>query len=347
MQREAEARLAQAVERAQQKEAEREAQTEERRRQAQARQVHIAQARDRVREREAERVEGMLRKEVLAERRLEERRAREASKLERQKLVDEEYRAQRQLAVGRAKEASSARTRAMVLARSQREERLWHNMEVQTLVKKQQHVQSKLRQSDARERVKKVKEEVLLEQEKIAAKIQKKAEWVASLEHQKAQAYEELQLTKKKMRAEQDDFKREMQRTLDRELRRAKFASEEDEDAAAGSGPSSAPPQRPGSARAKPRTATGGRQRPGSAPTRREGPGQPKKGSPLGITFLPDPVETSLRQVIEEERAKEAERAEVLTKVHDPKERQRLHKLFNIEREHAKEIIVRLSAQLS
>ena len=49
----------------------------------------------------------------------------------------------------------------------------------------------------------------------------------------------------------------------------------------------------------------------------------------------------------EEERAKEAERAEVLTKVHDPKERQRLHKLFNIEREHAKEIIVRLSAQLS
>ncbi len=287
----------------------------------------------------------MLRKEALAE-----RRAREASKLERQKLVDEEHRAQRQAAVERAKEASSARTRALVLARNQREERLWNNMEVQTLVKKQQHVQSKLRQSDARERVKKVKEEALRAQEKISAEIQKKAERVASLEHQKAQAYEELQLTKKKMRAEQDDFKREMQKTLERELRRAKFNPDEeneDESAAAGSGPSSAPPQRPGSARTKPRTTTGGRQRPGSAPTRREGPGRPKKGSPLGITFLPDPVETSLRQVIEEERAKEAERAEVLTKVHDPKERQRLHKLFNIEREHAKEIIVRLSAQLS
>ena len=46
-------------------------------------------------------------------------------------------------------------------------------------------------------------------------------------------------------------------------------------------------------------------------------------------------------------KIQEAERAAVLTKVHDPKERQRLHKLFNIEREHAKEIIVRLSAQLS
>ena len=124
------------------------------------------------------------------------------------------------------------------------------------------------------------------------------------------------------MRAEQDDFKREMQRTLDRELRRAKFTPEEEEEeegAAVGSGPSSAPPPRPGSARAKPRTAAGGRQRLGSAPTRREGPGRPKKGSPLGITFLPDPVETSLRQVIEEERAKEAERAAVLTKVYDPK----------------------------
>ena len=41
--------------------------------------MHIAQARDRVREKEAERVERMLRKEVLAGRRLEERRAREAS----------------------------------------------------------------------------------------------------------------------------------------------------------------------------------------------------------------------------------------------------------------------------
>ena len=312
--------------------------------------MHIAQARDRVRESEAERVERMLRKEVLAGRRLEERRAREASHLERQKLLDQEHRAQRQAAVDRAKEASNARTRALVLARNQREETLWHNMEVQSHVKKQRHVQSQMRQSDARERVRKVKEEALRAQEELAAKIQKKAEWVASLEHQKAQAYEELQLTKKKMRAEQDDFKREMQRTLDRELRRAKFAPEEEEEeegAAVGSGPSSAPPPRPGSARAKPRTAAGGRQRPGSAPTRREGPGRPKKGSPLGITFLPDPVETSLRQVIEEERAKEAERAAVLTKVHDPKERQRLHKLFNIEREHAKEIIVRLSAQLS
>ena len=192
VQREAEARLAQAAERARQKEAEREAQTEERRRLAQARQVHIAQARDRVRESEAERVERMLRKEVLAGRRLEERRAREASHLERQKLVDQEHRAQRQAAVDRAKEASNARTRALVLARNQREETLWHNMEVQSHVKKQRHVQSQMRQSDARERVRKVKEEALRAQEELAAKIQKKAEWVASLEHQKAQAYEEL-----------------------------------------------------------------------------------------------------------------------------------------------------------
>ena len=66
--------------------------------------MHIAQARDRVREKEAERVERMLRKEVLAGRRLEERRAREASHLERQKLLDQEHRAQRQAAVDRALE---------------------------------------------------------------------------------------------------------------------------------------------------------------------------------------------------------------------------------------------------
>ena len=331
---------------------EREARAEERRQRAQARQVHIAQARERVRKTEAARVDGMLRKEAHAETRLEQRRRRDAAQLERQRAAEKQQEAQRGAAVERAKAAAEERVRALVMARKHREEALWHNMEVQAHVKKQQHVQSKLRQSDARERVTKAKLEAAQAKAKLETNLQRKAERVGALEKQKFEAYEELQLTKKKMRAEQDEFKREMQRTLDAELRRAKYASCHEEELGGegvggggewkrqgvntGGRPGTAGAGRSGSA------AESRRRRPASAPQR-----QSKKTPPGGITLLPDPMEMSLRQVIEEERAKEAERAGVLSKVHDPKERQRLHKLFNIEREHAKEIIIRLSAQLS
>jgi len=333
---------------------EREARAEERRQRAQARQVHIAQARERVRNAEAARVDEMLQKGAAAETRLDQRRRRDAAQLERQRAAEKQQEAQRRMAVERAKAAADERVRALVMTRKQREEALWHNMGVQAHVNKQQHVQSKLRQSDARERVAKAKAEAMQSRAKLEADLRKKAERVSDLEKQRFEVCKELQLTKKKMRAEQDDFKREMQRTLDAELRRAKYASGHEEEldgegggeevewkrqgVVTGGRPGTAGARRSGSA------AESRRRRPASAPQR-----QSKKTPPggLGITLLPDPVEMSLRHVIEEERAKEVERAGVLAKVQDPKERQRLHKLFNIEREHAKEIIVRLSAQLS
>ena len=58
-----------------------------------------------------------------------------------------------------------------------------------------------------------------------------------------------------------------------------------------------------------------------------------------GVGYL-----TSRVAPLQREDQKERERERILGMVKDPREKQRLHKLFAIERERAKEAILRLSA---
>ena len=149
----------------------------------------------------------------------------------------------------------------------------------------------------------------------------------------------QMQETRKEIKLQQDQMKKaieDMERTkkIDKKLMQSFGGLGEGDPLLAGAGAaaSTSPPRRPKSG-----------ERPGSA--QRGFPKAPKYSTKL-VTEIPDPIEAQLRRIIEEEQMKEAERDGILSQITDPRERQRLHKLFNIERDHAKRMILDLSAQL-
>ena len=257
----------------------------------------------------------------------------------KKKAEEEDKAKHRQEAFARAEARRAEKVTSLLQAKEEKEAILKYNREVQNQLREQRHLQHALKVLDTQQNVAIAEQRRRAKQAEVEAQLEEKRKRVEAREQKQRRAMKQMQETRKENKLQQDQMKKaieDMERTkkIDKKLMQS-FGDLGEGDpllAGAGASASTSPPRRPKSG-----------ERPGSA--KRGFPKAPKYSTKL-VTEIPDPIEAQLRRIIEEEQMKEAERDGILSQITDPRERQRLHKLFNIERDHAKRMILDLSAQL-